>query len=452
MEGVLRHGSAERMEYIRRFVAVLLALVLCMGLLRPPRVSAAAGSAAIAVTASVNPVAAVGVLLLALVGVAVAQEYISSGVAGSAVYDEGQALMDVLAVDPECTAWYRTQQKLVEEGLIPGVTKIQVPAHVMKAARQWAGETYDFSSGPVVTTQNGFYDADRFIAFGNYSNYEGYWQSLSPTATLFSMGDKLVFPSGSYLFVHEYSNGGSAATIYSSSGDVLYRFLGGARDIQYFLNYTGTRFDIGAFNPGTNKVSTNYLFGYSVTLSMLGLSLLSATGTLTPTDVFENPTYEDTTIALPGDIPSTVVDGVTVPVITTLDRDMILEGAGTIDPPIESDPPIVGDQTMVGDIALEDVAKEQESLGAVFISKFPFCIPWDMYHAVKLLSAPAKTPYWEIDFLAPISGRVGGWRGSTKVVIDMGEYEIIGQVSRWVSTILFCATLISGTKKLVWTG
>lgn len=262
----------------------------------------------------------------------------------------------------------------------------------------------------------------------------------------------MVFPSGSYLSVHEYSNGGSAATIYSSSGDVLYRFLGGARDIQYFLNYTGTRFDIGAFNPGTNKVSTNYLFGYSVTLSMLGLSLLSATGTLTPTDVFENPTYEDTTIALPGDIPSTVVDGVTVPVITTLDRDMILEGSGTIDPPIESDPPIVGDQTMVGDIALEDVAKEQESLGAVFISKFPFCIPWDMYHAVKLLSAPAKTPYWEIDFLAPISGRVGGWRGSTKVVIDMGEYEIIGQVSRWVSTILFCATLISGTKKLVWTG
>lgn len=449
MEGVLRHGSAERMEYIRRFVAVLLALVLCMGLLRPPRVSAAAGSAAIAVTASVNPVAAVGVLLLALVGVAVAQEYMSSGVAGSAVYDEGQALMDVLKVDPECTAWYRTQQKFLETGGLKPGTKIEVPAHVIKAARNWAGETYDFSGGSVVVTQNGIYD----FSSGSVLIFTQLLTTQRPNGS--SASDCLDFVLGTVITGPTDLNFGNdrVISVEMKNGSLYINpnyFCSPDKGMLVFYRWNDD-FCIGTYFPsyfGAPRISSS---GRSY-FSLSTIPTYSATGTLTSTDVFENPTYEDTTIALPGDIPSTVVDGLTVPVITTLDRDMILEGAGTIDPPIESDPPIVGDQTMVGDIALEDVAKEQESLGAVFISKFPFCIPWDMYHAVKLLAAPAKTPYWEIDFLAPISGRVGGWRGSTKVVIDMGEYEIIGQVSRWVSTILFCATLISGTKKLVWTG
>lgn len=91
------------------------------------------------------------------------------------------------------------------------------------------------------------------------------------------------------------------------------------------------------------------------------------------------------------------------------------------------------------------------ALGAALVTRFPFSIPWDVVKAIKLVAAPAEAPRWEVDFLAPIAGRVGGWKGSTKVVIDMGEYPIIGQVCRWTSMIGFCLILASGTKKLIWT-
>ena len=91
------------------------------------------------------------------------------------------------------------------------------------------------------------------------------------------------------------------------------------------------------------------------------------------------------------------------------------------------------------------------ALGAALMTRFPFSIPWDVVRGIKLLAAPAEAPRWEVDFLAPIAGRVGGWKGSTKVVIDMGVYPIIGQVCRWTSMIGFCLILASGTKKLIWT-
>ena len=91
------------------------------------------------------------------------------------------------------------------------------------------------------------------------------------------------------------------------------------------------------------------------------------------------------------------------------------------------------------------------ALGAALVTRFPFSIPWDVVKGIKLVAAPAEAPRWEVDFLEPISGRVGGWKGSTKVVIDMGEYPIIGQLCRWTSMIGFCLILASGTKKLIWT-
>lgn len=91
------------------------------------------------------------------------------------------------------------------------------------------------------------------------------------------------------------------------------------------------------------------------------------------------------------------------------------------------------------------------ALGAALVARFPFSIPWDVVKGIKLVAAPAEAPRWEVDFLAPIAGRVGGWKGSTKVVIDMGEYPIIGQLCRWTSMIGFCLILASGTKKLIWT-
>ncbi len=91
------------------------------------------------------------------------------------------------------------------------------------------------------------------------------------------------------------------------------------------------------------------------------------------------------------------------------------------------------------------------ALGEALTSRFPFCIPWDVYKGVQLLAAPAKAPYFEVDFMAPIADRVGGWKGSTKIILDFSEFEIIGQVCRWTSTVGFCLMLAAGTKRLIWT-
>lgn len=106
--------------------------------------------------------------------------------------------------------------------------------------------------------------------------------------------------------------------------------------------------------------------------------------------------------------------------------------------PEEPDPPIV-------------IPSGLEELGAALTSRFPFSIPWDVYKGVTLLAAPPKAPYFEVDFFEPIGHLVGGWKGSTKIVLDMSEYEIVGQVCRWTSTIGFCLMLASGTKRLIWT-
>lgn len=139
----------------------------------------------------------------------------------------------------------------------------------------------------------------------------------------------------------------------------------------------------------------------------------------------------------------------------TMDLDLVLKGvledviAGTLASSMEAagevavDPP-AGEITDVDGLGLP-------ALGAALTSRFPFSIPWDFFRAVQLLAAPAKAPYFEVDFLEPLADDVGGWQGSTTVVLDFGQYAIIGQISRWTSTIGFCLMLAGATKRLIWT-
>lgn len=116
--------------------------------------------------------------------------------------------------------------------------------------------------------------------------------------------------------------------------------------------------------------------------------------------------------------------------------------------------------------ATKEVVKEQEdtepeevtdvnqlglpALGAALQTRFPFSIPWDFVAAVKLLAAPPVTPKWTVDILKPVQARYGIFNGDTSITIDLGEYPLIGQVSRWISTFFFGVGLMMATKKLVW--
>lgn len=139
----------------------------------------------------------------------------------------------------------------------------------------------------------------------------------------------------------------------------------------------------------------------------------------------------------------------------TMDLDMVLQGvlddvlAGELTSTMEA----AGEEVV--DPPAEELPDVDElglpALGAALTSRFPFSIPWDFSRAVKLVAAPAKAPRFEVDFMAPIEHRVGQWQGDTTIVLDFSEYAIIGQISRWTSTIGFCLMLAGATKRLIWT-
>lgn len=131
-------------------------------------------------------------------------------------------------------------------------------------------------------------------------------------------------------------------------------------------------------------------------------------------------------------VPQQVADG-------TLSATYTIDTAAPTPPPISD-----GDVEDVDELGLP-------SLGEALTRRFPFSIPWDIARGITLLAAPAKTPYFEVDLYAPISDLVGGWQGSTKLVLDFSQFESLGRLSRWTSTIGFCLFLASATKRFIWT-
>lgn len=135
--------------------------------------------------------------------------------------------------------------------------------------------------------------------------------------------------------------------------------------------------------------------------------------------------------------------------VTSADPDPVPDPDPDPDPadPGSGDPTVPPDTPDVDDLGLPD-------LGAALTTRFPFSIPWDIYRGLKLLSAPAEVPKFEVDFFAPLNNRVGGWKGDTKIVIDFGyypEFSFIGELCRWTSTIGYCLFLASATKRFIWT-
>ncbi len=88
---------------------------------------------------------------------------------------------------------------------------------------------------------------------------------------------------------------------------------------------------------------------------------------------------------------------------------------------------------------------QTRSLKALFITKFPFCIPWDIKNAISLLAASSQAPQFTVDPLSPFVGD-----GVAPIAFDFEEYAVIGTVCRWFFTVEFCIMLAAGTKKLIW--
>lgn len=85
-------------------------------------------------------------------------------------------------------------------------------------------------------------------------------------------------------------------------------------------------------------------------------------------------------------------------------------------------------------------------LGALLTTRFPFSIPWDFGRIFGLFVADPQPPRWEFD-LIPIDSLSGV---DTTITLDLGDYPIVGQISRWFCIIDLCIGLCYVTKRLIW--
>lgn len=88
------------------------------------------------------------------------------------------------------------------------------------------------------------------------------------------------------------------------------------------------------------------------------------------------------------------------------------------------------------------------SLKALMFSKFPFCLPWDIKNAFSLLLATPTAPHWTVDIFESVRSKFG-ITGNTTIDINMDDFEVVGTVCRWTSTISFCIALIVLTRKII---
>ena len=339
-------------------------------------------------------------------------------------------------------------------------------ADKLNAFAQWVAGKYGVGVGinPVysdksITFADGSTYALTIIDFDNLKDVPGTASSQSTTDS-FVLGSKIeitgtskndyteIIPvNGNYIRLYNDYNGSFPSFYFFSSfwshNSWVSPFCDGISYPFFYMRTDGSLW-IGYFQRNEIRIINTHYF--MVLPSDITISLIS--GTDLSIDRAESMSYipeleADQGLALDvGAVgtmdETTVITGVLDDVLAgELAPTMEAVKEGTVEPPAEEVPDV------------ENLGLP--ALGEALTSRFPFSIPWDIAKAIRLLAAPEKAPYFEVDFLAPLADDVGGWQGSTAIVLDFSKYAIIGQLSRWTSTIGFCLALASGTKRLIWT-
>lgn len=100
------------------------------------------------------------------------------------------------------------------------------------------------------------------------------------------------------------------------------------------------------------------------------------------------------------------------------------------------------------DVAPETMLEDDTLLG-LFISKFPWCIPFDLYYAIAAFAADPVAPEFEVNLFEGVS-----WEGldlsGTEMTLSFEAFEKVAAVTRWSTLIIFCAGLAMITKRMIW--
>lgn len=131
-----------------------------------------------------------------------------------------------------------------------------------------------------------------------------------------------------------------------------------------------------------------------------------------------------------GDLITNIISNIDVTVDSEDDTDDLIEDA-EVDVPQEIADSELSSLTMPKTIA----------------TVFPFCIPWDFYHGIKLLSAEPEAPRFEVPFEIPQYKSFPGFK--KMIVVDFSKYSSAFAVVRWTMFTIFMFGLCFLTFKIV---
>lgn len=128
--------------------------------------------------------------------------------------------------------------------------------------------------------------------------------------------------------------------------------------------------------------------------------------------------------------------------------DLLLKLLNNIDVAEDS---TAGDLTDDSDVEMsEELANSELSslvLPKTILTVFPFCIPWDFYNGIKLLSQEPEAPRFEVPFEIPAYKSFPGLK--KMIVIDFSEYSSAFAIVRWTFFVIFMFGLCFVTFKIV---
>jgi hypothetical protein len=105
---------------------------------------------------------------------------------------------------------------------------------------------------------------------------------------------------------------------------------------------------------------------------------------------------------------------------------------------------IVGEAVISSEVTWSEYTGDMKemSLPAIIISKFPFCIPFDLAFAILALSANPVAPVFHIT-------GIPGMFNSVDIEIDFSKFQLLATILRWGILIMFNIGLIKLTRTII---
>lgn len=448
------------LDRLKRFVCLLLIFVLLFCFFMCPRASAVALEAT---------TIAYGGLLVGTILVGAGVVFSSRGdmaKVGAAMYktmsDGSSAIASKIAA---ISSW------AVEHGKSIGSAALRIGKDLYREIIDTFNASYSdgaFSYGSYSVALNNEF-------FSNYDSKE-FW-SRKFTSAKFRVGSDVIsivsslngldfktmyFPADGDMQVSEYKISPNADSIFSPRWPAVWveRAYDGSISVNSSIVYVySDGVDTGLVKSDTFPLGRSYddisaTFGYSVAIPAPDLaypsddylvkmpdipSVDSATGDITYPDSIA---YTKDAVAVPYPVDSEGVKVPDIPYDKVVDQSTgkALDDTGT-DTDNPSKPGEGTDTDKPGD-SVNWPSAGDISLPKLIISKFPFCIPFDVARLIGLLEADPKTPIFHVPLKV-------GTILDEEIVLDLSQWDNAVRIIRWGELIVFVAGLVLVTRNYI---